>query len=192
MCKNKLGFISQKYESGKLGCGAASSGKDDPGGVSYGTYQLASNTGTLQKFLKASKYYLKFAGMAPGSTAFNAKWKELANDIAFCDAQHNFIKATHFDPVVKLYAVALELARSCAIDEALWSMSVQHSYAGVVKIIDAAEAAIPDNYTDIDMIHALYKARSNYISGLNLKDNIKASLLKRYKAEMAEIIKIQD
>ncbi len=191
MCNNNINFISKKYESGNAGYDAVSNLTGDPGGVSYGAFQLSSAAGTLQKFLKASKYYLKFKGMAPGSATFNAQWKLMCADKLFCDAQDNFIKITHFDPVSK-YWDKIGLAHSCAIDSALFSMSVQHSYAGCMKILDAAEAAIGTDYTDDDAIKALYAARSKYVSGLSLPDNIEKSLLNRYIAEEALVHNIQD
>lgn len=191
MCKNKLGYISAKYESGSLGCGAISNGSGDPGGVSYGTYQLASNPGTLQKFLKASKYYLKFAGMKPGLSAFNAQWLALSQYESFCDAQHQFIKDTHYTPLSK-YWDTLDLEHSCAIDEMLWSISVQHSFAGCKYIIDKAEDLIPANYDDKTAINAVYKCRKLYVDGLNMPDKTKLSLYRRYAAELADILNIQD
>ncbi len=193
MCTQITGWVSAKYESGGLGCGAVSTGHSDPGGVSFGTYQLSSTAGTLQKFLAASKYYLKFAGMPAGQSAFNAQWKHLAaTDPLFCQAQHDFIKATHFDPV-RTYFLTKGDTSSCAIDEALWSASVQHGYVGNKIIIDNAYNNICDNYTDIDLIKSLYHARNNYIDGIAaLSDAMKLSIHNRYTAELADILSIQD
>jgi len=45
-----LGELSSKYESnGNIGC--ISDGYGDPGGKSYGEYQLSSNAGSLQAFV---------------------------------------------------------------------------------------------------------------------------------------------
>ncbi len=72
-----LGKLSEKYESGGRGPGTVSSGKGDPGGVSYGTYQLASKIGRADEFVK--KYYPdEFAGLKGGTEEFTKKWKELA------------------------------------------------------------------------------------------------------------------
>ena len=68
-----LGDVSAKYESGNGGAKTISSGTGDPGGVSYGSYQLASKTGTLEAFLKASGYNKDFAGLTPGTSLFNEK-----------------------------------------------------------------------------------------------------------------------
>ena len=44
-----LGFISAQGESGSMGTSAI--GYDEKGGTSYGKYQIASKTGTMDKFL---------------------------------------------------------------------------------------------------------------------------------------------
>jgi hypothetical protein len=44
---HRIGAIAERFESGGRGPGTVSSGAGDPGGISYGTYQLASRTGTL-------------------------------------------------------------------------------------------------------------------------------------------------
>src|SRR4051794_2082524 len=72
-----LGKLSEKYESGNRGPATVSSGKGDPGGVSYGTYQLASKVGRADAFVK--KYYAdEFKGLKGGTPEFTARWKELA------------------------------------------------------------------------------------------------------------------
>src|SRR5690349_18344275 len=50
-----LGALSAKYESGNRKSSTISSNKGDPGGVSYGSYQLASKVGTAKRF--ADQYY---------------------------------------------------------------------------------------------------------------------------------------
>src|SRR5215213_6924104 len=73
-----LGKLSEKYESGGRGPGTVSSGKGDPGGVSYGTYQLASKVGRADEFVQ--KYYSdEFKGLKGGTDEFTKKWKELAD-----------------------------------------------------------------------------------------------------------------
>lgn len=128
--KRQLGSVSEKYESGGRGDDTISTGRFDHGGASYGTYQLASKTGTLQKFLKSSGYEKEFEGLRPGSKAFNAKWKEVAgrDGDKFASAQHDFIKETHFDAATNaLKARGIDLSgRGRAVQEALWSTSVQY------------------------------------------------------------------
>lgn len=88
-----IGAISRKYEA-TAGCGHISSGNGDAGGKSYGSYQLASNTGaplTFVNWLIDSSNNSIWVSMATelrnayntdggyGST-FDATWKRLANE----------------------------------------------------------------------------------------------------------------
>lgn len=141
-----LGQTSAVYESGGKGPATISTGKGDLGGVSYGTYQLASKTGTLQEFLRDSGYAKSFEGLTPGTAQFNAKWKDLAaNDPKFGPAQHDFIKATHFDQQLKRLAKAgFDVsARGPAVLDAIWSTSVQFRNL-TTRIVTGALADVTD------------------------------------------------
>ncbi|WP_343160641.1 peptidoglycan-binding domain-containing protein [Xanthomonas phaseoli] len=123
-----IGRTSSSYESGGRGAATISTGKNDHGGVSYGTYQLSTSQGTLQEYLDQSRYGSQFSGLVPKTDAFNEKWKLLANkDPAFAQDQHDFIRETHYDKqVARLTAVGMDLTdRGPAVQDALWSTSVQ-------------------------------------------------------------------
>lgn len=123
-----LGQTSAQYESGGRGPGTISTGAGDLGGKSYGTYQLASNTGTLREFLNDSGYSKQFSGLPLASTAFDNRWGELARtDANFGDAQHDFIKASHYDKQVdRLGDLGTELeSRGPAVQDMLWSTANQ-------------------------------------------------------------------
>lgn len=70
---DRLGALSERFESGGRGPGTISGGESDPGGVSYGTYQLASRTGTAARFLanEGARWAQDFAGYVPGSENFS-------------------------------------------------------------------------------------------------------------------------
>lgn len=134
-----LGQTSSKYETGGRGPGTVSSGFDDPGGISYGSYQMTSQTmtksgdiirgGTVAAFLKHSNFGNEFAGMAPGDARFNEKWKALAKaDPTFAEAQHAYIKQTHYDRMTeRLKHKGVDLSdRGQAVQDALWSTAVQY------------------------------------------------------------------
>src|SRR5438270_12401228 len=92
-----LGKLSEKYESGGRGPGTVSTGKGDRGGVSYGTYQLASKIGRADQFVQ--KYYPKdFKDLKGGTDEFTARWKELARQQPdkLRANEHEFIKETHY------------------------------------------------------------------------------------------------
>jgi len=124
-----IGSVAAYFESGKSGAGTISSGRGDFGGVSYGTYQLASKTGTLRKYLAGSKYKAEFEGLVPGTPPFNAKWKEIYNrdPKGFAEDQEAFITNTHYVPQVnKLKKEGLNVEqRSDALKSAVYSVGVQ-------------------------------------------------------------------
>src|SRR5215207_4341280 len=51
-----LGSLSAKYETGARGCGTVSTGSGDPGGVSYGSYQMATKMGTVTRFVNEAGF----------------------------------------------------------------------------------------------------------------------------------------
>lgn len=173
------------FESGNRGTSAISSGKGDPGGASYGKYQLASNTGTLAKFLTMSGYDYAFMDLKPGTPEFNAKWKEMAQDQSFKDAEQRFMIKTHYEPLLaKVDNLGLPLSNP-AVQEALFSMSVQHG--GADKIVK--KAGISENDDVSTIIDKLYKSRSSYVMNLGgLPASTKVSIMNRYRKEK-EVVK---
>lgn len=131
-----LGKTSEQHETGGHGPGTISTGKHDLGGMSYGSFQLATGPGTLQEYLEHSRYGKEFDGLVPKTKEFNAKWKELAaTDSGFATDQHDFIKHSHYDKqVARLQQAGLDLSdRGRAVHDALWSTSVQ--YRGLTKTV---------------------------------------------------------
>ena len=51
-----LGKLSAKYETGGRGPGTVSTGAGDRGGVSYGSYQMASKLGVATRFVKQTGF----------------------------------------------------------------------------------------------------------------------------------------
>jgi hypothetical protein len=95
----KLGTTSEQFETGGRGVATISTGSGDFGGVSYGSYQLSSSLGVVQKFIAQSSYKQEFATLEVNSDKFKKKWKEIAErePEEFEASQHQFIKATHYD-----------------------------------------------------------------------------------------------
>ena len=161
-----LGQLSEKYESGGRGPGTVSTGKGDPGGVSYGTYQLASKIGRADAFVK--KYYPdEFKGLKGGTEEFTKKWKELAaKDPKGLHAnEHAYIKETHYDPQVKRLEKELKLdaaKRSAALRDVVWSVAVQHG-PNTDVIVTTAKPLLKDakieDVTDEALIRAIYAER---------------------------------
>lgn len=179
-----LGDVTKKYESGKAGIGAISSGYGDPGGQSYGTYQLSIKTGTLQRYLAQSAYKSALSSV-PGSAEFNLQWKQLAKTdlLGFSQDQHDYIKRTHYDPL-RTYATELGFSDTPAINEALWSMAIQHGKAS--KILD--KISDPLDMTEEQQIKELYLARVEYVKQIPGLERVLPGLLSRYAHEQSDIL----
>jgi hypothetical protein len=171
---HRLGSLSEVYESGNRGPGTVSGGANDPGGVSYGVYQLSSRAGTLSSFMRneGARWASEFAGLTPGSRAFSDQWRAIANrePQAFRDAQHAFIERTHYQPAVDSVQnrTGLDLnTRHDAVRDAVWSVSVQH--AGAATILRDAVArtdrqlARTDPGYDRALINNIYDRRTEYV-----------------------------
>jgi LysM repeat protein len=168
----QLGALSERYETGGRGPGTVSSGAGDPGGVSYGTYQLAGNLGRPQQFLanEGRAWAAEFGGASPGSASFTATWKAIAarEPERFEAAQHAYIQRTHYDVQVAHVqaATGLDLSgRSAALKDVAWSTSVQHGPEtnAIVKAMAKVEAqgVKPSDGQDYDraLINAIYDER---------------------------------
>src|SRR5688572_17848259 len=142
-----LGALSAKYETGGRGPGTVSTGAGDPGGVSYGSYQMATKMGTVARFVAQAgfKWARDFQGLAPGTAQFTAVWKRIAAEQTadFQNAQHSYIKKTHFDLLAAkiLSENALDVnTRSRALQDVIWSTAVQHG--GATPIVHRAIASL--------------------------------------------------
>lgn len=168
-----LGQLSARYESNGR---PDAIGADSVGGPSYGMYQLATRPGTLAKFLAALAAQrpalaapLQAAGGAAaalaGTDAFQSAWRQLAKApataAAFAAAQHAFIAATHYQPLVDQLAQSLGLRadqRSAALRDVLWSVAVQHG-PGTVLVNMALAGLDLATADDAALIRAIYAER---------------------------------
>jgi LysM repeat protein len=178
-----LGSLSSKYETGGRGPGTVSSGLGDAGGVSYGSYQMTSRPGggTVARFVAHAAFAWRdrFAGMNPGSPEFSARWRALATEAPedFFEAQHAFIKRTHFDPLVdKVIAEdGLDVTlRSPALQDVVWSTAVQHGpntpvvHRAIHKLGGGAALEPADRECDRHLIIAIYAERGRRSAAGNL------------------------
>lgn len=193
-----LGQTSKLFESGKGGAATVSSGKGDYGGASYGTYQLSSKQGEVQKFLKGSKYGEQFAGLQPGTPEFNAKWKEVAKaDPEFGNAQHDYIKATKFDPAMAgLKKAGIDLSKDgAAVQDAVWSTSVQFGASGAQSLVkNAFKGKDVSKMTEAEKISAIqdYKIANNDKLFSKSDDNVRAGTAKRAIEEKKRLLALAD
>ncbi|MCL1889953.1 MAG: hypothetical protein FWF99_05565 [Desulfovibrionaceae bacterium] len=142
-----LGTLSSLFESGREGILAI--GYDRVGGTSYGKYQIASRTGTLDEFIafldkKAPELgkLLKEAG--PGNTGGKeGRMPEVWQGIAakeperFEDLQHSFIHERLYLPAAnKLKGYGLDVDKlSSTLREVLFSTAVQHGPSAAARLV---------------------------------------------------------
>ncbi|HSI16938.1 MAG TPA: hypothetical protein VK980_04155 [Sphingomonas sp.] len=180
-----LGGLSATYETGGRGAGTVSNGKDDPGGISYGSYQMSTNKGTAAAFARSPEFAAwsaEFGTSKPGTAEFTRHWQHAAatDPAGFQLAQHRFIARTHYDPAVAatLAATGLDLdSRSKALRNVVWSTAVQHGKAPMLLIqaVNETNKTLQPQDADYDgtLIDNIYKARIAYVTALrdaNLSD----------------------
>lgn len=137
-----------------------------------------------------------FEGKKPGSAEFDKAWKDLASkEPEFFDRlQHNYIQSTHYAPAVNKVekATGLNIAdRSAAIQDVLWSTSVQHGSGGAATIFK--NAGITDNMTDAEIIIRIYRERSandgkKYFPSSS--DAVRKGVVNRFKSELSDALKM--
>lgn len=192
--ENKLGELSAKYESnGKPG--TISTGVGDIGGKSYGAWQLASNMGSVDKFLNFLKtnnafYYNELSGAKKMDgntfgTNFDNAWRSIANsdETGFLELQRIYIKANYYDvsaaSLLKKYNFNIE-EHSWALQNVLWSTAVQHGANGAVNIFKTVGL----DQSDRDLIIAIYDERSNVDKYFySSSDAVKEAVKNRFKNE---------
>jgi hypothetical protein len=206
-----LGSLSEEYESSGRGPGVVSGGENDPGGVSYGVYQLSSKTGTCAAFVKSEGklWSADFADLKPGSAQFSSVWTAIAvrDPDGFRAAQHAFIERTHYRRVVASVAdrKGLDLnTLGSAVRDVVWSCAVQHGAAPNILIdaIDLVDRDIErtDPAYERKLIQAIYTARIGYVLLVSQNPKLTAgernqliSITKnRYPKELADALKLLD
>ena len=172
-----LGELSAKYESNS-DPGIISNGEGDAGGISYGAFQFASNTGSVQSFvawLQEQKY--PWAGVLAqndvNSLMFKAMWQKIAQEDTegFLDMQCRYTALSYYYPAKALLAEAyynLDL-HSEAIRQVVYSAAVQYGAGYIVELFETAchnlgygNLSYVDSPTfDADIIKAVYDVRAS-------------------------------
>lgn len=198
-----LGALSAKYETGGRGPGTVSTGAGDKGGVSYGSYQMASKMGVPARFVTQPGFpWLQdFTGQVAGTAQFTATWKRIAaaQTDAFQEAQHAYIKKTHYDLLVAKIRGDDSLdvdSRSRALQDVVWSTAVQHG--GATPIVHRAcgkvTCAPTDPKYDEELIRAIYAERGRtkpdgnlaYFSGNSA--SVQKGVANRFKSELQDAL----
>ncbi len=203
--RSAQGDLSAMFESGEKGIAAI--GHDRTGGTSYGKYQIASRTGTMDRFLDYLENEkpewaerLKASGPADtGSTkgAMPAVWAKIAMEdpAGFEKVQHDFIKKDHYVPArdMILGQTGLDLDNAPpALREVLWSTSVQHGATGAARIFSKAidsflgKVQSPDFKVLIDKVYSnredqfassTSRVRQSVINRLGREKNLALAML---------------
>jgi len=198
-----LGTLSAKYETGGRGPGVVSTGAGDPGGVSYGSYQMATKMGVPQKFVAQPGFPWRadFQNLTAGTADFTACWKRIAaNETdAFQKAQHSYIKKTHYDLLAAkiLNDDGLDVNTRCrALQDVVWSTAVQHGGATsmVHKALANVTCARTDPAFDEQLIRAIYAERGRKKPDGNLayfsksSPNVQKGVANRFKNELIDAL----
>lgn len=199
-----LGDLSARYESNG-DPGTVSDGYGDAGGVSYGCYQLATNTGAAAAFLQflysvGSTYADALSQYELGSEDFTAEWQNIAavDSEGFAQLQHDYIQKAYYDPAVDaLRATSFNIENhSEAIQQVIWSRSVQYGPGNIVEMFDAAVKSLGyDNLSyvdaveyDADMIRAVYLNVCRSEEWTNGSPGLRSGLYSRFENECQDAL----
>lgn len=198
-----LGSLSEKYEAARAGSKAI--GYDSTGGTSYGKYQIASKTGTMDEFLNYTKnrnpeVYERLKNAGPANSGgkggkFAEEWKALAGEGKLADLEHGFIKSTHYDKQLERIrksnpAMAKQIEGSKALQDVLWSTSVQQRNLSKGIFNNSWKEGISNE----DFIRNIYAERGadggkKYFS--RSTEGVRQSVLKRYGREAADALALE-
>lgn len=199
----ELGKLSAKYETGGRGPGTVSSGAGDPGGVSYGSYQMASKMGVPTRFVTQAgfRWVQDFRNLTAGTSQFTAVWKRIAADErdAFQAAQHAYIKKTHYDLLVAKILADDKLdvnTRSGALQNVVWSTAVQHGPGTPIVHRACSSVSCPTTDPKYDelLIRAIYAERGKKKADGNLayfsrsSPNVQQGVSNRFKNELQDAL----
>ncbi len=200
------GRLSAQYESN---CEIDCIGYDSRGGTSYGQYQIASKTGTMDYFIKfledkAPDLAAKLKAAGPADTGGRSGrmptvWKSIAaaDPKRFEALQHEFIRGNSYEPAAKSIVLTTGLdvtKRSYALREVLWSTAVQHGPGGAERIfsqaIDKAEAAPGSQDFDKAVIEEVYRLRGQKFFRHNKR--VREAVQSRFRNEKSTAIALLD
>ena len=184
-----LGILSRKYESRG---NSSAIGYDNRGGTSYGKYQIAAKTGTMNNFLKycetrggengkeVARRMRASGALDTGSKggAAPAEWQKLVSEGKMGSLEHDFIKATHYDVAMRGLNPEVQQRMSAykTMQDVVWSTATALGPGG-------ARAAINSVYrpgmTDEELILAIYRYRDTRYN----KNQYKDAVIARHRKE---------
>lgn len=204
--ERSAGALSSRYESGgAIDC----IGYDKKGGTSYGQYQIASKTGTMDYFVdfledKAPDIATRLKSAGPSDTGGKTGkmpevWKQIAAEDPkrFEALQHEFIRVNNYSPAAKSIVLTSGVdvnTRSHALREVLWSTAVQHGPNGAERIfskaIETAQTTKAGQDFDKAVIEEVYSIRQRQFGshGRRIRDAVQA----RFQDEKSSAIAMLD
>jgi hypothetical protein len=192
----KITCLAKKYETSNKGVGYISKGSkwNDPGGDSYGSFQLETKNKTLQEYIHSvdDEFTSSLKKYEVNSDEFKNTWKQLAKNkpIAFEQSQFNYIATKHngFNDALQYASVLGWNTNSLAMKAAIFS-TINQSGGWKQGIFNKACIHKTDNvYTQI---HKLYNARAQYFKSLHIsKKIIKSSVKSRTIEERRDALKL--
>lgn len=179
-----IGDLAKKYETSGKGPGYISNGSNwgDPGGDSYGSYQIETKKGTMKEYLtKTNDMFTKeLSQFAINSDKFKQTWKDLASKYPeqFQQSQFDFLckKPNGYNDAIA-YAKKLGWATdNLAMQSAIFSISNQ---SGGWKLGIFVKTGIKSTDSIDIQINKLYDSRATYFKSLgSLSYKIKESIMK--------------
>lgn len=199
---DELGSLSASQESNN---DPRTIGYDSKGGTSYGTYQLASAQGTPKTFLE----YVRKNGGEYGKEIYDTMyracggnwsrlntgsksgtpvdaWRAIASKdpIAFHKLEHDFFVQEYYGKAFKQLNPEVQeiVKKNRALQEALFSTSVQHGHGKGAKIVNDAYQSgmqIPD------FISKIYQLRAERYNG-----DYRNAVMNRYKRERDMVLSL--
>lgn len=182
-----LGFIAQSYESANHGPGVIADVPGDGGGKAYGSYQLDSHFKHLVRYIEQSDYSELFEGLKPGSEEFDKVWKTIAetDGKAFELSQRSYVTKAYYHPAAKFAKSVGFDTTSRAVQEAIFSIALQHGSWKTVLRIARKQIKLHDPKSQIE---SLYGARKAYVQALApLSPKVKRALATRYVLEEQDV-----
>lgn len=184
----------------------------DAGGVFYGTYQFATQTGDAAAVVASPEFRpwaREFHDLSPGTEAFGNKWRVVAtrDPKAFGEAQHAYVSRTHYEPVIRGVdgntGYNLDNA-SDAVRNATWSVSVQHGAATriLTDAVRQTDKALPRNDPGYKaaLIGNIYDRRTAHVTAVRDKAisngkakyaiNLNIIIQKRYRRERVDALRM--
>lgn len=183
-----LGALSAYYESGRRGSSAV--GFDSTGGTSYGKYQIASRTGTMDQFMRFLKtkdpeVFERLQAAGPADSGRNGNfanvWRQLAGEGKLNNYEHDFIKQSHYDPGLRAInsdSLRGMIGKSAALQDVLWSTAVQHGGTAGGRLFNKVYR---EGMSEEELINAIYSERGTRFRSST--PEVRASVLNRFQNE---------